>query len=198
MDIDELLKRPRDCFINSAHPAMEDPGHWCVGPVILTRDSGLRERANATSLKAHLKSTPGIQGSWEIHTFNHWAVGWVEHLSFKVLKKGPGKKTTKVYEVIKDWFDGLSDYPVADEELLSQMKYDAAIEAIISQGSRWLKEPIPEEWASEVWTWLWNNDPSELEDPDGNGAYPSVESVREALRSLGIHEEEEEEEEEKE
>ena len=194
MDIDELLKQPRDCFINSDHPASQDPEHWCVGPVILTRDSGLLEQANAISLKAHLKATPGIQGSWEIHTFNHWAVGWVEHLSFKVLKKGPGKKTTKIYGVIKDWFDGLSDYPVADDELLSRLEYEAGLAAIEGEGSRYLKDGADEAWVELVYRWLSDHCARELEDHDGNGAYPSREAVRDAMRAVGVHEEEEEEE----
>lgn len=194
MDIDELLKQPRDCFINSDHPASQDPEHWCVGPVILTRDSGLLAQANAISLKDHLKATPGIHGSWEIHTFNHWAVGWVEHLSFKVLKKGPGKKTTKIYGVIKDWFDGLSDYPVADDELLSRLEYEAGLAAIEGEGSRYLKDGADEAWVELVYRWLSDHCARELEDHDGNGPYPSREAVQEAMRAVGVHEEEEEEE----
>ena len=156
IDIDELLKQPRDCFINSDHPASQDPEHWCVGPVILTR----------------------------------------EHLSFKVLKKGPGKKTTKVYGVIKDWFDGLSDYPVADDELLSRLEYEAGLAAIESEGSRYLKDGADEAWVELVIRWLSDHCARELEDHDGNGPYPSTEAVREAMRAVGVHEEEEEEEEE--
>lgn len=185
----KLLELPRDCFIDPEHPAMEFPEHWCVGPVVLTRDSTLMENTNYIRLVECLDDNKEIEGDWEIHRFSHWAVGWVKHLSFRVLdEKGA---PTEVYRVVKEWFDGLQDYPCADDELLSEMEYDAAIEAIISQGSRWLKEPIRDEWASEVWRWLWENAQAELEDRDGNGASPSEEIVREALRSLGLHEEEE-------
>ena len=188
-EIKRLLTLPRDCYIDADHQAMKDPEHWCVGPTVLTRDSDLMSNVNYIRLVEALEEHGEWKEDWEIHVFNHWAVGWVKHLAFRVLdEKG---EPTPLFHFVKKWFSDLEDYPCADDELLSEMEYDAAIEVIISHGSRWLKEPIPEEWASEVFTWLWQNDQSQLEDRDGNGPYPSEESVREAMRSLGLHEEEE-------
>ena len=185
----QLLEHPRDCFIDSDHPAMKDPGHWCVGPVVFTRDSNLVENTNYIRLVEALDDCDDIKGDWEIHESSDWAVGWVKHLSFRVLdEKGA---PTEAYRFVKKWSESLEDYPCADEELLSQMEYDAAIEAIEQQGARWLKDPSNEEWAASVWKWIWDNAPREL-DHDGNGAYPSEEIVREAMKKLGIHEPEEE------
>lgn len=189
-EIRELLKHPENCFIDGDHPAMKDPEHWCVGPVIVHRDSDIMSNVNYIRLIEALDENKEIEGDWETHVFNHWAVGWVKHLSFRVLDENG--EPSKAYRFISEWFDALEDYPCADDELLSQMEYDAAIEAIESEGRRWLKEGAPEGWPGEVWTWLSENEQGELENRDGNGAYPSEESVRNALRSLGIHEEEEE------
>ena len=195
-EVRELLQRPRDCFINSAHPAMEDPEHWCVGPVVLTRDSHLLDQANYQSLVAELEEHPEWEEEWQLHSFSHWAVGWVEHLSFRVLTEEG--KPTAMFQFVKKWFEALSEYPSADDELYSKLEYEACLEAIESEGRRWIRDGVEEGWPETVWRWLDKNDPGELENRDGNGAYPDGDKVREALRALELHEPEDDEEEEEE
>lgn len=189
-EIRELLKHPENCFIDGQHPAMEDPEHWCVGPVIRTRDSSLMEESNADALDKALHEHPEWEEDWETHTFNHWAVGWVEHLSFRVLDAE--SKPTAVYEFLKEWFDALEDYPLADEEDLSQREYDAALDNIGFEGRRHLREGVEDGWEDRVYQWLAQHRPGEVEDRDGNGPYPSEESVEEALKALDLAEKEEE------
>jgi hypothetical protein len=43
-EVRELLQRPRDCFINSAHPAMEDPEHWCVEALLASPTRAYRKK----------------------------------------------------------------------------------------------------------------------------------------------------------
>lgn len=90
----------------------------------------------------------------------------------------------------------LDDYPVLDEEDYSRREYESAVEWISSEGTRYLAdEGVPEDWAEQVWSWLWENDQGELESRDDQGPAPSRDSIREALRALGWHEPEDDEEE---
>ena len=44
----------------------------------------------------------------------------------------------------------------------------------------------PEDWPNRVFDWLWQHNDRELENRDDRGAYPSTDSVREALAELGL------------
>ncbi len=191
-EIRELLQTPANCGVSADHPHAKDPEHWCVGPVVKHRDSDLLTNVNYTKLVEALEDRKDLEGQWEIHRFSHWAVGWVDHLSFRVLDEDG--KPSAAFHFVKKWNDDLENYPCADDDLLSEMEYDVAIEAIEREGSRWIKDDAKEGWASEVYGWLSDHDPGEVENRDGSGAYPSTSSVREALRSLGWHAEEDAEE----
>lgn len=47
---------------------------------------------------------------------------------------------------------------------------------------------LPEGWQGEVFSWLADNDPSEVENRDDTGGYPSEASLRAAFVSLGFKE----------
>jgi hypothetical protein len=189
MEIKELLKKPSDCWISSDHPAEQDPEHWCVGPVVLTRDSDLLAESNWDALEKALKAKEEFDDQWESHRFSHWAVGWVEHLSFRVLdEKG---EPTAIYHFLKKWFDALDDYPVADEEDFSRREFEGTLENIEAIGGRMVKDGAPDTWPDEVERWFWDNDQRQVEPRDGGGGWPSDEAMREALGALGYLDEEE-------
>jgi hypothetical protein len=191
-EVQELLRQPEDCAIFSGHPAYKDPEHWCVGPVIEHRDSKIFERANAKALIEALEAREDLQELWEPHEFRHWAVGWVKHMSFKVLDEAG--EPTPMFHFMKEWAEKLDDYPLADEEAYCEMEYEAAIENIETIGGRWAKAEN-EEWAGEIYRWLADNEPGQLDDHDGHGAWPSDTSVIRALKELGLYETTDEEEE---
>lgn len=95
---------------------------WSLGPVIETRDSDLLTKANRAALMRHLESDPSLADDYSIVGASHWACGWVDHLSFRVLDS-EGKQT-RIARVLAEWFDGLRDYPCADDSLYSEMEYD--------------------------------------------------------------------------
>lgn len=184
-DIAEALRLPDGLALGSEHPVSKDPEHWSMGPMIVTRDSGLCDQSNRDALISHLKvEHPGLRKDWRITTCGHWGVGWVEHLSFRALNKDGSP--TAIFRVLKAWFDALSDYPVADDGDYSKRQRDAAIENIMSEGQ------ISEDEAGRVYSWLWDNAQRELEDDGDEGAYPSRESIDRALKAIEEEDEEDE------
>lgn len=175
-DASELLTPPDNCAINRDHPAMIDPDHWCVGPIIRTRDSSILEESNADAL---LKTIEDLDG-WETHRFSHWAVGWVDHLSFRVLDDDG--EPTPVYAAVKAFYKRLDDYPVADEADFSTREYEEALRAINDEGGRWLKDGEDPGWEEMVYGWLWDHEQLELENLS-----PSRESIARAMVALGIY-----------
>ena len=184
-DIAEALRLPDSFAVGSEHPASKDPKHWSLGPMIVTRDSGLLDQSNRDALISHLrKDHPVLRKDWRITSCGHWAVGWVEHLSFRVLNEDGSP--TAIFRVLKSWFAALSNYPVADDNDYSRRQHDAAIENIMSEGQ------ISEDEAGRVYSWLWDNNQRELEDHDDTGAYPSRESIEAALKAIQEEDEEDE------
>lgn len=189
--IQKMLRLPDYFSASSGHPVSEDPEHWCLGPVIRTRDSGLIDQSNAAMLEKHLESMPELEEDWSIQSASHWACGWVDHLSFRLLDSEG--KVTKIYHVLREWFDALEDYPLADDDDHSQREREATLEYIEYNGRRFLKSDAPSDWVSQVELWLEENDPKELESRDDQGGAPSDGALKGALEALGLAEEEEDE-----
>lgn len=183
-EIKDLLTPPKDCYVSEAHPASEDPTHWCVGPVIRARDSRLLEESNASALERALEEREDLKDLWETHRFSHWAVGWVEHLSFRVLDEN--EAPSAVFHFLKEWNKKLESYGVADDDDLLKRECEAALEAITAVGSRHTKTGSPQDWPDSVYSWLCDNEPFELEDRDGQGPSPSEDGVIRALFALGF------------
>lgn len=143
-----LLTLPRDFGYRGDLPLTSRDGAptWTLGPVIETRDSDALERSNARVLKRALENEGYSEGcDWQSTHAGHWAVGRVEHLSYRVLDSlctvcdgrgqiwtppqdgkwgfeteckacdGFGGALSEVAGFIHGWFDSLSDYPIADE-----------------------------------------------------------------------------------
>jgi hypothetical protein len=189
-EIRDALKRPSD-FGLSSHAEHYDEMFvtWSLGPVIRHRDSNLLQESNADALEAHLKEDPTLEDEWTITSCNHWAVGWVDHLSFHAVEED-GKTPTRMFRVLRAWFDALEDYPVADESDLSRREYEATLENVENVGRRFLKDGVPETWVGEVYDWLSKNEPREVEDRDGLGGYPNDKPMKAALKKLGYLDEE--------
>ncbi len=180
-DVREALKQPSDFGHHSDLPLFET---WSLGPVILSRDSKLLEQSNHDALIRHLESDPSLADDWQILTVNHWAVGWVEHLAFRAVDDHGAP--TRMMRVVKDWFDHLADYPVADDSDYSEKEYEATLKNIEDVGSRFVKSRAPKNWPSKVFKWFWDNDESAVENRNGDGGYPSDEQMKAALRALKL------------
>lgn len=122
--IRELLTRPTSFAYFGDLPIGDS---WSLGPVILTRDSGPLDESNAATLKKELTSDPTLAEDWTITRASHWAVGWVEHLSFRVVE--PDGSASRVARFLEGWFESLSDYPVADDDDHSEREHESALES---------------------------------------------------------------------
>jgi len=180
-DIHKALKRPESFGYSGYNKEMFET--WALGPVIRTRDSGLLEQSNADALEDYLQSDPSLEDEWEITGANHWAVGWVDHLSFRVIDENG--EPTRISRVIKKWFEDLDGYPIADEEDYSRRELEATVENIEQVGMSMVSDDATETWPYDVYSWLSNNYPSEIESREDQGGYPSDDSVKEALEDLG-------------
>ncbi len=181
-DIQKALKRPNDFGYFGSNPDMFKT--WSLGPVILTRDSRLVDESNASAIKKTLEAIPEIKEDWDILSANHWACGWVEHLTFRVLD--PDGSPSRVFREIKALFDAIESYPILDESDYSDREYQATVENIENNGRSFIKENPPEGWASQVFSWFWDNDQSAVESTDDQGGYPSDKQLKEALGALGL------------
>jgi len=181
-DIKKALKRPADFGYGGDREEMFET--WALGPVLRTRDSGILDNANADAIVSYLEKDPTLADDWEVISCNHWAVGWVEHLSFRVIDEDGSP--SRVFRVIKEIYNALSEYPVVDDELFSEREHEAALKNIADDGQRWVRENAPEEWPYMVWSWLWDHEQSECENRGGNGAAPSDAAIKRALRALHL------------
>jgi hypothetical protein len=170
---------------------------WALGPVIEHRDSGLLDRSNAAVLKRELGKHPEWSDDWRITEASHWAVGHVDHLSYRVIDDSG--KATPIARFIKEWFRYLRDvYPVADEDHWGQLESDASY--------TWIKQEAPREasrlgfivpddvdgdtLADRLMTWWGDHRCTALESVDDQGASPSGDDYRAAFEGCGFAHEE--------
>lgn len=180
-DVREALSRPSDFGYSGNLPMFET---WSLGPVVDQRDATLLAKANWAALQRELTEHPGWEDQWSITGASHWAVGWVDHLSFQVLDDNG---VTKIAEFLKGWFDGLSEYPIADDSLYSEMRYEASIERIEQDlddlERRKLLSDLPDNWREQMYASL-----SDLE-PDCDSediSFHSTATLENAARKLGL------------
>jgi hypothetical protein len=122
-DTREALRRPNDFGYMGDNDQMFVT--WALGPVIRHRDSDCLQESNAAALEKHLESDPTLADDWTITGCGHWAVGWVDHLSYRAVE-ADGKTATRIARVLRAWFAALDDYPIADEDDFSRREQEEA------------------------------------------------------------------------
>jgi hypothetical protein len=161
-----------------------DPERWAIF-YTRNRDSGLLDVSNHVAITKALDRFDQAENPtviWQDHS--HWGPGWVTALVIRVFDRRG--RVTKAFKCWCDIQARLEDYPVLSEEDYSEREYDAALEGIRQQGRRHVIEDAPDDWPGQVYDWLSDNDDRQLENHDDQGAYPSDESIREALTELGL------------
>jgi hypothetical protein len=166
---------------------LEDPDNWMIF-YTHNRESGLMEESNHHIISQALNRKDFADDVME-ENHSHWACGWVAGFAIRCLDK-EGHATPAFREVVK-LSTAIADYPLLDDSDYSQREYDAALESIEQEGGRLVKEGAPEDWAKQVFSYLWEKDQSSLENHDDRGACPSEESIRKALKVLNLLEEDE-------
>ena len=169
------------------HDSPEDGEDWTVVHTA-NRDSTLLEQSNAEAFRKAFD--PFDIDTVRAQHFGHWACGWIDGFAVKVHL--PDGSLTPAFKVLCELNAALESYPLLDESDYSEKEYEAGIENITSilgmLGQR--ADDLPD-WsgnssvAREVFSWLFDNDPSEAEPRDDQGAYPSEASILRALNALG-------------
>ena len=94
--VKEALQSPGSFALWSDHPYYNEMfDTWSLGPVVNTRDADVLERANWQALQNHLAEDPTLEDDWYITRCSHWAVGWCDHLSFRVLDEETEEQTSR-------------------------------------------------------------------------------------------------------
>lgn len=185
--IQELLRHPSDFgFHDPEHPACSDPEHWALGPVFLTRDSGLLGQSNASALRRALADRPELAEDWQETRCGHWAVGWVDHLAIRVLTDD-GQETAML-GFVREWLSALEDYPIADDEDFSEREAEALRDSVRQSGQRYVRDGVDDDWVERVIARLEHTDPSQLESHDDHGPSPDDDAVLDAMICLSLAE----------
>jgi len=180
-EIKEALARPRDFAYSGDNDEMFIT--WSLGPVIRCRDSGLLDQSNADAIVKALEERPEFNDEWCVTGCNHWAVGWVDHLSFHAVDEHGNP--TPVFRFIASLFDALADYPVLDDDDYCEREHEATLENIVEAGRTFVSDDAPEDWPSDCFGWFWDNDQTAVEASDDQGGYPSDDQIKKALGALG-------------
>jgi hypothetical protein len=189
-EIEELLDYPSDFGYFGDNKELFKT--WTLGPVVVHRDSGLLDQSNSKALKNYLNEIVDLEDSYEFIECNHWAVGWVEHLTYKVIDEN--NKPTKIAKIVKAWFDYLkNDYSVADDDLYSEMEWKATDDNVDREIDYMFRRDMikctEEELAnikSKIYEWFGENNDNALENIDDQGGCPSEEEFIECFKDLGV------------
>lgn len=191
LDIDEAAQKAAgnwqrfNSFVWFRDRELEDADQWSV---IYThhRDSGLLDQSNASVISkamAPFAASADPDVVFESHT--HWAVGHVDGFSLRVFANG---EITEAFRTYHELVQAMDDYPILDESDYSERELTATLENIADAAWRLKREyDLPEGWESEVYSWLSEYRPGEVENRDDQGGCPSEEALKEAFKAMGFH-----------
>lgn len=168
---------------------MDDADRWAI-VYTSNRDSGLLDQSNAAVIVKTLKElTEGNDPDVVAESHSHWLVGHVDGFSIRVYDADGN--ITQAFRTYFELQERLSDYPILDESHYSDLEFDATLENIDLAAWKVKRDfVLPDGWESEVYSWLSDNDPSQLENVDDQGGWPDEESLRVAFEALGYKEQE--------
>ena len=190
LDIEEAAKKAAGnwqdfkCFVWFRDREVEDADQWAV---IYThhRDSGLA-RPKQRSLHRKRHSTPLPRVMILISFLRAIVIGPLATSTVSACESSrtersptPSKNTTNLpnaWTIIRFWTKAIT----------REREYEATLENIEDAAWRLKNEfDLPEGWEGEVYSWLSDNESSEIENTDDQGGYPSEEALRRAFDSLG-------------
>jgi hypothetical protein len=88
----------------------------------------------------------------------------------------------------------LANYPVLNDDEVNSAEYEETLSSIDYEGRNLVKDDAPEDWQSQVFSWLWENNQRALDNSTSEGgSYVDGDDVQEALIALGLLQEDEEE-----
>lgn len=190
LDLDEAAQNAAgnwqrfDSFVWFRDKQLEDAEKWSI---IYThnRDSGLLHQSNASVINkvmAPFAETDDPDVVFESHS--HWAVGHVDGFSLRVFDSNG--EITEAFQRYHELAQAMDEYPILDESDYSDREYESTIANIADAAWRLKRQfDLPEGWESEVYSWLSDHRPGEIENRDDQGGYPSEQALRDAFTALG-------------
>lgn len=175
-----------DSFVWFRDRELEDAEKWAV---IYThhRDSGLLDQSNAAAIAEALEPfSEGDDPELVFEDHSHYAVGTISGFSLRVFDSNG--EITPAFRAYHELAERLADYPILDEEDYSRREYEETLRNIEDAAWRLKRRfVLPEGWPSDVYSWLSDHEPHEIENRD-QGGYPSEEALRTAFEALGFEE----------
>jgi hypothetical protein len=176
--------RKFECFAWFRDGEMEDPENWAIF-YTRHRDSRLLEQSNAAAIHEAMSAfTSGENPEVVFESHSHWAVGHIDGFSLRVFRNG---EITKAFKKYHELVEQLAEYPTLDDAEYSRREFEATIENIFDAAWQLKGDyDLPHGWNNEVYEWLSENQPSEVENIDDQGGYPSIDALRAAFDFLGF------------
>ena len=117
------------------HIILEDQEDWLVAPVSRNRDSQPLEESNFKYVEDLLEE---LEIEFQTHRFGHWANGW-----FEVILVDPDHELAE--GTLEEIQRSLDDYPILNEDDLSEREYKAAEDSWLYWGFGEAKEAVQED-----------------------------------------------------
>lgn len=172
-----------DSFVWFRDRELQDADRWAI---IYThnRDSGLLDQSNAAVIsKAMEPFAEGDHPDLVFEAHSHWAVGHVDGFSLRVFNDNG--EITEAFQKYHELAQAMDDYPILDESDYSEREVEATLENIADAAWRLKHEfDLPQGWESDVYSWLSDHRPGEIENRDDLGGWPSEDALRDAFTAL--------------
>jgi hypothetical protein len=155
---------------------------WGMSGFNETGASDLLEKSNFKVISEELQSK--YPDDFRIEKFNHWAAGWVNSLTCRVLKDENGignENITDAFKSVIQWHERLDEYALADEDVYYSLLTEECI-GIIEDMPDYLTLMIDtanDGWAEKI-NYTLNNDLNFEFNPD-IGQYPNDNKILEAV-----------------
>lgn len=190
LDLNEAAKlaagnwRKFDSFVWFCADDLDDAENWTV---LYThhRDSGLLDQSNAAAIRKELAPfAEGHDPDVVSESHNHWAVGHIDGFSVRIFRNDQITDAFCRYHALAE---AMAIHPILDEEDYSRREYESTVENIVDAAWQLKHEyDLPDDWQYELYGWLSENEPSEIENTDDQGGYPTEESLKRAFDALGF------------
>lgn len=145
-DLGQIIQKFRHDFPESYLRWEEDEdrpdigrgGEWCVGPILVHRESDLIDEVNARTFQKELAELVEIglisDEDFVIERSSHSLVGWVDHFSFRVVTPGTNKPSL----VLLAWLwhtDQIEEYPSRDDDAYGEAEEEVIYESLVNEFS---------------------------------------------------------------
>lgn len=161
---------------------LDEPDNWAI---VYThhRDSGLLDQSSASAIEQALQPFVEVEDPDVVsESHRHWAVGWVDGFSVRVFRDGG---ITEAFRKYHELAEAMDNYPILDESDYSERETEATFGNLTDAAWQLNDEyDLPEDWESDVYDWLSENDPVAVENTDDQGGYPDEDQLRAAFGAL--------------